>query len=1060
MLLGANKSLLALTVIAGTVLTGCNETGTDPKPTTPTKPVVKPDAPTAPTEDDDLDQFGWTWSNNFSGKQFYEIKVQNQPWMTVNGNPHQLVIDGIYAAGDLQLRVKADSAQNRVASTALINASPYTASPVISKPKAPTNPVQDNNLNTFDWDFVTDFSDISDYEYSLTGGVDWSTVANKPLEVGDVDIDAGHVQVRVKANPAADILAGSVLISSQAFTAGVPVVIAAPTSPDIVNKNIGRTSYPSEVKTNGFSWDWVTNNNTKVTYDQAEQYEFTNDGGTTWQAVTYKPQHVGPKAYDKTDVGVRVKKNAIANQVNPVGETLFATAASAEFYVTRVVSMNKWNQPRDLTSSGNWSKAGSDGCYIEYDVKGENPQLWAYAGGDSSADNVPELSGKSFCDIPNWSLLSTADMMAKTLVDSSYITSTFNSYLVSNDKYDTHWASETVNNTETFKKISVGKEITGRFTNAKVILNWVLPDTAKIVTDTTTADTDIKALVSLQNGNWQTTSADLIAVINKLEALAGQPLTPLLSDVTTAEGEAKVTFDLLTLALVEYQAKIDLFTLYSAMFENNRSVDDALKATINANIASTKVAFINLTALHTSFNSALKVTPALTALIKLTDENTAANITKDALLTATDGADIHAKSLSLFAATTAITDFINANIKITADLDSATDELPTATSTALISALDKLLIMFNNLPTFADADALTEHAVAGLKRASSVGYSVATADAVIGTHFVKLDINGGYLPSATTYAQGWRCVMDNRDPIRQRIWTLLKDGLPNGADDLAFDASGAGIASVMGAGGLVESTNTTQLCGRSDWALPSKGQLISLETGTVNSVNTIDVNVFPHHLAFKPEYDISYHTGGATRFWYWAAEEAYGDKQVIYHYKTAKNSKTPGSASKQGDEEEIVLGRLVSEIKLSYQLLDSAGAVTSNIDDAVCAYQPETKKTWQLFDNADFAKRAKYYGQSSLDADTVLAEATQRKTEKLCNKSNWRVPSLVELELLLPVNNGVFRHNNVDKRCYVTADDAQHGRQKCYNMSTESTSSVNKVNSNSGQYVYRLISTD
>lgn len=655
-------------------------------------------------------------------------------------------------------------------------------------------------------------------------------------------------------------------------------------------------------------------------------------------------------------------------------------------------------------------------------------------------------------------------MMAKTLVDSSYISRTFSSYLISDSSR--HWSSEVANDIETLKVIKSGQEVTASY-DTKVIVNWALPDTAKIVTESASTDADIKALVSLQNSNWQTTSADLIAVINKIETLVDQPLMPLLSDVTTAEGEAKVTFDLLTLALVEYQAKIDLFTLYSAMLENNRSVDDALKATINANIASTKVAFINLTALHTSFNSALKVTPALTALIKLTDESTAANTTKDALLTATDGADIHAKSLSLFAAMPAITDFINANIKITADLNSATDELPTATNTALISALDKLLIMFNNLPTFADADALTEHAVTGLKRALSVGYSVAAADAVIGTHFAKLDINGGYLPSATTYAQGWRCVMDNRDLLHKRIWTLLKDGLPNGADDLAFDASAAGITSVMGAGGLVESTNTTQLCGRSDWVLPSKGQLTSLDTGTVNGGDTIDVNVFPHHLALNPKYDTNRWLSGSlpeTKFWYWAAEERNTNEQKTYHYRTANNSSSSDSASKQGDEDKVVLGRLVSEITLSYQLLDSAGAVTSNIDDAVCAYQPETKKTWQLFDNGDLAKRAKYYGQSSSDADTVLAEARQRKTEKLCNKSNWRVPSLAELELLLPVNNGVFRHNNVDKYgaklCYVTADDAQYGRQKCYNMSTESTSNVNKADSYSGQYVYRLISTD
>lgn len=1067
MLLGANKSLLALTVVAGTLLTGCNETSPDPKSTHPTKPAVKPDAPTGPIANDVLDQFGWTWSQNFTGKQFYEIKVQGQAWAPVNGNPHQLLIDGIYAVGDIQIRVKADSVQNRTASEALISTSAYTASSAVIRPKAPANPVQDDSLNTFDWDLVTGFAASSDYEYSLTGGLDWTTVTSKPLLVGDVNIDAGHVQVRVKANPATDTLAGTALISTQAFTSGAPVVIAAPTSPTIVNANIGSTGYPYEVKTNGFSWDWVTNTNTNAIYDKPEYYEFTNDGGVTWQTVISKPQHIGEKAYDKTKVGVRVKKNAILNQVNPAGETLYATTASADFYVTRVVSMKSWNQPKELTSYGSWAKADASGCYIEYDVNGENPQFWAYAGANSDASKLSELLNTKFCGMPSWQLLDTTAMTTKTLADSSYVPSTFESYLISDSTSSTYWASEIANDVLSLKKISAGKEVTTAYYNAKVILSWALPDTAKIVTESTSTDANIKALVTLQNRNWQTTSTDLIAVINKIETLAGQPLTPLLSDVTTAQDEAKAVFDLLTQALAEYQEKLDLLALYSTMLESDSSVDDGIKATINTNIASVNAAFVNLTALHTSFNSALKVTPALTALINLTDQNNVANAAKDSLLAATDGADIHAKSLDLFAATAAINDFIQANVSLVADLSTTTDQLPTANNTTLISALDKLLIMFSNLPDVADAKALNDHAIAGLERASSAGYSVAAADAVIGTHFAKLDINGDYLPSVTTYAQGWRCVMDNRDLVRKRIWTLLKDGLPNGADDLAFDASASGIKSVIGTGGLVESTNAAQLCGRSDWVLPSKRQLTSLESGLINSKATIDIDVFPHHLAFKPEYDTNDWSSTAlpaTRFWYWTAEERNSDEQYIYHYETQYKSSSSDSAAKPGDEDKVVLGRLVSEIQLSYQLLDSAGNVTSNVEDAVCAYQPESKKTWQLFDNADLDTRSKDHGKTNSDADTVMAEVVQRNSEKLCNKSNWRVPSLAELKMLSPVNSEIFRYNNVERYgaqlCYVSADSAQYDRQKCYNMSTESTSEVDKLPYSSNSYVYRLVTTD
>lgn len=1049
MLLGVNKSLLALTVISGSLLTGCNEASPDQKSTNSTQTTIKPDAPAGPIVNDDLDQFGWSWSHNFSDKQFYEIKIPNQPWMAVNGNPHQLIVDGVYAVGDIQIRVKADSSSNRAASDVLVNAAIYTANSSVNRPKSPTNPVQNDSLNTFDWDLVLGFRNKNEYEYSLTGGVYWTTVTNKPLLVGDVAIDVGHVQVRVKENSASGTVAGSILISTQAFTSGVPVVIAAPTAPVIANAN-----YPYEVKTNGFSWDWVTNSNTGADYDEPEHYEFTNDGGMTWQTVTSLPQHIGPKAYAKNKVGVRVKKNAIANKVNPAGQTLYATAATSDFYVTRVVSMTSWNQPQDLRYNGTWSKAGASGCYVEYDVNGENPQFWAYAG----TDRVSTLLNKAFCGMPGWQMLDVVATTAKTLGDSSYISDSFDDYLItdSTSYSDVYWAVEVTGETKAWKKIQAGNEITSPYRSAKVILNWSLPDAAKVVTESTATDAEIKALVSLQNGNWQTTSADLINVINKIEALAGQPLTALLSDVTTAENEAKAVFDILTKALAEYKEKIDILMLYSTMLESDSSIDAALKATINTNITSAKAAFINLTALHTSFHSALKVTPALTAIIKLTEQNTTGNTSKDALLAATDGADIHAKSLDLFAATAAITDFINANVKITEELETATDELPTVSNSTLISALDKLLVMFNTLPTTADASVLNDHAVAGLKRASSAGYSVASADAIVGTHFAKLDINGDYLPSTTTYAQGWRCVMDNRDPIRQRIWTLLKDGLPKGTDDLAFDASGAGIASVMGTGGLVESTNSAKLCGRSDWTLPSQGQLISLEIGTVKSGVTIDTDVFPHHLARNPEYDTDRWLSGSlpeTKFWYWAAEERNSNEQKTYHYKTANNSASSDSASKQGDEDKVVLGRLVSEIKLSYQLLDSAGADTTDRSTAVCAYQPETKLTWQLFNTDDLVVRQKKYAD-------VLLEVSQFNSNSLCGKDNWRVPESKELVGLLPVDHNIFRFNDTEAyqayRCYVANEKGNYGRQLCLDMTTE----VMGEGSSYSSYQYRLTASD
>ncbi len=81
---------------------------------------------------------------------------------------------------------------------------------------APTNPVNDDTANTFGWTNVAGYDNATDYEYSLDGGGTFMTCTSNPQSVGNKELDAGMVMVRVKAgsNP----YAGAVLRSTEMFT--------------------------------------------------------------------------------------------------------------------------------------------------------------------------------------------------------------------------------------------------------------------------------------------------------------------------------------------------------------------------------------------------------------------------------------------------------------------------------------------------------------------------------------------------------------------------------------------------------------------------------------------------------------------------------------------------------------------------------------------------------------------------------------------------------------------------------------------------------------------------
>ncbi len=86
-------------------------------------------------------------------------------------------------------------------------------------PDAPTNPVNDDDANTFSFTPVAGYDSIDSYEYSTDAGKTFTTATENPINVGDETLDVGDVIVRVKASAAGneDMQPGIVLRNDVKF---------------------------------------------------------------------------------------------------------------------------------------------------------------------------------------------------------------------------------------------------------------------------------------------------------------------------------------------------------------------------------------------------------------------------------------------------------------------------------------------------------------------------------------------------------------------------------------------------------------------------------------------------------------------------------------------------------------------------------------------------------------------------------------------------------------------------------------------------------------------------
>ncbi len=945
--------------------------------------TVTPNAPMAPTGgivNDAANTFDWSWVAGFETAADYEVSIESGDWAPVASKPVTLQ-DRIYAINSIQVRVKANPVNGRPAGAALSNLSALTKQP--DKPSAPTSLVVDDNANTLDWTNVAGFSELANYEWSADSGSNWTPVLAKPIVVGDIAKSKGAVQIRVRANSQNGMPAGTTASNPLPFTETPK--LPAPTG--------GEIKVVDSFTTNLLDWTYVSSG---TNYNQPQHYEFTTDQGATWQAVVAKPQFVGSKAFDKSRVGIRVKRNAINEQTNQPSETLWATHLSGQFAAMQYVLMKGMKEAANAGSYSQWL-SGNEECVAEYNASGTGePTYWTKLRVSNASEVKNKVETLSLCGINNWQLPSFDEVMSLSTRKQDTLPAYAHDYLISDSS--NVWAEKS----GVFKRYRNGVESGSSSPSAYV--KWRLDASSQLLSDVSVKLTSLDSFLSQQSVLLTQTNSFLSTWLSEIkgkqksytvmtsEAKTKQTeLEQFLSSWSTKKDETLVLLETFEFqSLITSQSRTDGDSLafvrkvseYKAKAEQIKSNNSALNAFIEATKLAAKMAIVQ--------NDAVQVS---TASIRLQS--------------ATTGNDIHQATLALLEIVHTLE---QGNVRLgelKTQLNLALVNLAASYSN-LISSSNGLLSEANNIVASHNIDSLKTTAKDGFVRAKNAGYEVSQSSAMIDSRFAKLDMFGGFLPKSATYAQGWRCVLDTSVSGKKRVWTLLEDGMPKGNDQLVYNASGADLPTLIGAGGRLEQTNNTSLCGFNDWKVPSSPQLKSLATAAVSGLQestTIDVNVFPNHRGLLPAYDKATNKDG-KRFYYWTSQARDASNMYAFSYsnKSYKSDLEAFEIATESSTEQVLLARLVREdLPKDWTYLSGNGAAVTDRLVARCAKHNASGLVWQIFQDVSSSERFK-------NRRAVMSEMTKFNQSSICGKSNWVLPSSNDLGTLIPHDKQVFEN--------------------------------------------------
>ncbi|WP_157729852.1 DUF1566 domain-containing protein [Bacterioplanes sanyensis] len=263
-------------------------------------------APTGLQVDDINNTLSWSWVTGFERADLYQYHLGDGVWRSTPANPLS-VGDVDVAKGALHLRVAAKAGERSAGKSATSGAAFHQ---VVRQVPAPQALLADDMADTLSWDWVPGFARSEDYQWSLDAGHSWADVTQRPLTVGDRDLAASQIQLRVKGIVGMRE-SGAVATSPADFSARVSN-IAAP------------TQVISDDRADTLSWNWVSG------FEQVSDYQYSINGGASWNTVTSKPVTVGDVEAPALQVLVRV---AAINGVRSAG-----ASASPEQGFTRVAN--------------------------------------------------------------------------------------------------------------------------------------------------------------------------------------------------------------------------------------------------------------------------------------------------------------------------------------------------------------------------------------------------------------------------------------------------------------------------------------------------------------------------------------------------------------------------------------------------------------------------------------------------------------------------------------------------------------------------------------------------
>ena len=804
--------------------------------------------------DDINDTFDWDYVSGFTAIEHYEISTDTgQTWGAAMTKPAVVGGDEL-AIAQVYVRVRANAIGSHVAGEILHSLATFTLTP--SRPDAPTKAVSNDILDTFAWQWTTGFEKVEDYEIK-TPDQDWSTVKANPHQLPvENTYQVGDVQVRVKADVLTDRLPSLALVNLEAYTIN-PTAADAPTHPEIVNA--------SGVKiTNGLKWRWVSG------FTEAVHYEYSHDGGVSWTTASSNPQHIGSEVYAKDKVLIRVRANAKDGEANLPSKVLDASSASGEFIAMEFVPMQAVGQVVGLYEYYNeYRFYDNEVCWAQFDAKGEGePIYWGNKkrGLNKSGviNDLSLISQDSMCGLTGW------DAAPDSLV---------NDMTASGEKYPIYmykghgsfWAKSGTD----YVIYNSGAIWTGSNRNAEYYPYWKLGKTGEVMAQLLKIkDHAITRVNALQNKEI-TLNTSLLAKMRKTDSglqdvekinLDMQALHTQASQLTTELDEAHVDYRLYVNVIISSRPATDSVSLASLATYLDEL--EAQQTAINRMVLSSQASILSLSVLEYQLGLSLDSSDVINKIAALSTKNDQA---------------LHSATLSLYQAIYTLEQTLKGFESIDNTLTEVMDS--GALSDALLTELNGLAARLSALKHSAGIVSAKNTAQQALLRAKHEGYLVAKSEAVVGTHFRKLDINGDYLPSNTSYDQGWRCVSDIRMTKLKRIWSLLADGLPGGKDNLPFDDGTDTEDNVMGATGLLQVFNGAHYCGRNDWQVPSFRQINTINTAN----NNINTNVFPHHLALQEEYNQS---RGGKYFYYWLNTANNNDvaQQKAYTFKRSYNN--------------------------------------------------------------------------------------------------------------------------------------------------------------------------